>query len=71
MVESPRTGRLVSFTLRDLPPELLQAGKAVAVKREDDPLRALEIGLAAERPSATRYWIPAAAFERVVGKVRI
>jgi hypothetical protein len=60
----------VSFTLRDLPEQLLQRGKDVALRAEDNPIRRVEIGMAAERPSATVYWIPAAAFERVVGKVR-
>lgn len=81
MVESPRTGRLVSFTLDEVPLEIrLAAVRGARIYKEteshgpedrlmaalhgdvDDPMRA-----AAVRPSARRYWIPAAAFERVVG----
>jgi hypothetical protein len=67
MAESPRNGRLVSFTLRDLPEKVLQHGKTVAMRAEDNPIRRVEIGMAAERPSGTVYWIPEAAYRRVVG----
>lgn len=66
-LDEPRSGRLVSFRLCELDEKVLQRGKSIALKQEDDFVLSVAIGAAAERPSSRVYWISAKAYERVVG----
>lgn len=62
---------LKAFRLSDIyqiDPGILQRAKAVALKREDSFMERVKIGMAAENPSQTVYWIPREAWERVMGQ---
>lgn len=70
MREPLQPGRLVSFTLRDVPTEIRRrAGRRLVDLAADElnVLAAVELTRAIEEPSDTRYRIPEDAFRRVVG----
>lgn len=61
---------LKAFRLSEVPPDIRERGKAVALKREDSFTERLKIGLAAERPSDRVYWISRTAWEKVMGSAQ-
>lgn len=74
-VSTPMVGRhLVSFRLADLPETIRQRGKDVALRRAlragDSPFDRFAIGMAADVPSDTVYWVSRAAWDRVMRRRR-